>query len=40
MLVPYPGTNLEDSRDAYNYYQSQARMSIEQAFGILVSLKV
>ncbi|CAN0226158.1 unnamed protein product, partial [Scytosiphon promiscuus] len=36
MIVPYPGTNLERSRDVTNYYQSQGRMVIEQAFGILV----
>ncbi|CAM9563148.1 unnamed protein product, partial [Hapterophycus canaliculatus] len=36
MIVPYPGSNLERSRDVINYYQSQGRMVIEQAFGILV----
>ncbi|CAN0370138.1 unnamed protein product, partial [Ectocarpus sp. 12 AP-2014] len=36
VLVPYPGTALTRSQDAYNFYQSQARISIEQAFGILV----
>ncbi|CAN0577697.1 unnamed protein product, partial [Ectocarpus sp. 12 AP-2014] len=36
VLVPYPGTALTVSQDAYNFYQSQARISIEQAFGILV----
>lgn len=40
MLVPYPGTNLDSSRDTFNYYQSQARMPIEQAFGILVSVEI
>lgn len=38
MIVPYPGSNLDRSRDVTNYYQSQGRMVIEQAFGILVSL--
>ncbi|CAN0420662.1 unnamed protein product, partial [Pylaiella littoralis] len=37
VLVPYPGTAISRSQDAYNFYQSQARISIEQAFGILVS---
>lgn len=37
VLVPYPGTALTLSQDAYNFYQSQARISIEQAFGIMVS---
>ncbi|CAB1107655.1 unnamed protein product [Ectocarpus sp. CCAP 1310/34] len=36
VLVPYPGTSLTRSQDAYNFYQSQARISIEQAFGIMV----
>ena len=36
MMVPYPGTNLEWSYDSFNFYQSQARMAIEQTFGILV----
>ncbi|CAN0231368.1 unnamed protein product, partial [Ectocarpus sp. 6 AP-2014] len=36
VLVSYPGTALTLSQDAYNFYQSQARVSIEQAFGILV----
>ena len=39
MLLPYPG-NLDSSRDTFNYYQSQARMPIEQAFGILVSVEI
>ena len=36
VLVPFPGTNLSASQDAYNFYQSQCRMAIEQTFGILV----
>lgn len=39
MLVPYPGTELEHSMDTFNYYQSQVRISIEQTFGIMVSLQ-
>ncbi|CAN0179766.1 unnamed protein product, partial [Ectocarpus fasciculatus] len=39
VLVPYPGTALTRSQDAYNFYQSQARISIEQAFGILVGTR-
>lgn len=37
VLVPFPGTNLSTSQDAYNFYQSQCRMAIERTFGILVS---
>ena len=37
VLVPFPGTKLSASQDAYNFYQSQCRMAIEQTFGILVS---
>ena len=36
VLVPYPGKGLPVSQDAYSYYQSQCRMAIEQAFGIMV----
>jgi len=36
VLVPFPGTVLSMSQDAYNYYQSQLRMAIEQTFGIMV----
>lgn len=36
VLVPFPGTALTISQDAFNYYQSQCRMAIEQAFGIMV----
>jgi len=38
ILVPFPGTSLSVSQDAFNYYQSQSRMAIEQTFGILVSV--
>lgn len=37
MIVPYPGCNLPPDQDAFNYFQSQGRMSIEQTFGIMVS---
>lgn len=37
VLVPFPGTTLTPSQDAFNYYESQCRMAIEQAFGIMVS---
>ena len=37
ILVPFPGTTLSVSQDAYNFYQSQCRMAIEQTFGIMVS---
>lgn len=39
VLVPFPGTNLSPSQDSYNSYQSQARMAIEQTFGILVRFR-
>lgn len=37
MLVPFAGTRLDMSQDAYNFCQSQARMTIEQTFGIMAS---
>lgn len=37
VLVPYPGTNLPTFHDAFNFWQSQGRISIEQTFGIMVS---
>lgn len=36
VLVPYPGTKLSASEDAYNFYQSQCRISVEKTFGIMV----
>ncbi|CAM9456867.1 unnamed protein product [Phaeothamnion confervicola] len=36
LLVPYPGAHLDPHRDAFNFYQSQVRIRIEQAFGLLV----
>ncbi|CAN0538118.1 unnamed protein product, partial [Laminaria digitata] len=40
VLVPLPGTNLSPGQDAYNLYQSQARMAIEQMFCILVRFNI
>ena len=36
MSVPYPTTS-SGPRDAYNYYQSQVRINIECAFGVLTN---
>jgi len=36
LLTPYPGKLLPRDKDAYNFYLSQLRVKIEQAFGILV----
>ncbi|CAB1105047.1 unnamed protein product [Ectocarpus sp. CCAP 1310/34] len=36
LLTPYPGKLLPRDQDAYNFYLSQLRVKIEQAFGILV----
>ena len=35
MATPYQGGNLSGSRDAYNFYHSQLRITIECAFGCL-----
>ncbi|CAN0438469.1 unnamed protein product, partial [Scytosiphon promiscuus] len=37
VLVPFPGVSLSVSQDAFNFYQLQGRMSIEQTYGIMVS---
>lgn len=37
VLIPYRGRGLPEFEDAYNYYQSQVRMNIECAFGMLVN---
>jgi hypothetical protein len=37
LLTPHPGRNLSEPKDCFNYWQSSARIFIEQAFGILVS---
>lgn len=40
-LVPYPNPGPNDkSRDAFNFYLSQLRMSMEQTFGIMVIERV
>ena len=36
MAIPIPGKYLSRYQDAYNFYLSQIRITIEQAFGILV----
>lgn len=36
MLVPFPGKNLSADKIAFNFFQSQVRINIECAFGILV----
>jgi DDE superfamily endonuclease len=36
VLTPYPGRKLSVGKDCFNYWQSSARIMIEQAFGILV----
>jgi hypothetical protein len=37
LLIPYSGaTKLNPSRDAFNFFLSQLRIRIEQAFGMLV----
>ena len=38
LLVPYSGVDkLDPSKDAFNFYLSQLRIRIEQAFGVLVN---
>ncbi|CAB1096435.1 unnamed protein product [Ectocarpus sp. CCAP 1310/34] len=39
MLVPYPGCDLDADQQAFNFFQSQGRMCIEQTFGIMVHLR-
>lgn len=36
VLTPWPGRNIEASKDCFNYWLSSARITIEQAFGVLV----
>ncbi|CAN0265310.1 unnamed protein product, partial [Discosporangium mesarthrocarpum] len=36
LLTPYPGTYLCPGEDAFNFFHSQPRIKVEQAFGILV----
>ncbi|CAN0024068.1 unnamed protein product [Pylaiella littoralis] len=37
LLTPYPGKDLPNGEDAFNFFLSQLRVKIEQSFGILVS---
>ena len=37
LLTPYYGTNLEPSKVAFNYYLSELRVKIEQAFGYMLT---
>jgi DDE superfamily endonuclease len=36
LMTPWPGRRLSMERDCFNYWQSSARIHIEQAFGMLV----
>ena len=36
LLTPYPGKGLDSELDAYNFFQSQLRIRVEQSFGLLV----
>lgn len=36
LIVPFPGAALRDHEDAFNFYLSQLRITIERAFGMLV----
>ena len=36
MGTPLPGLNISAAEDAYNFYHSQVRITIERVFGILV----
>ena len=37
LLTPWPGRKLSTAKDCFNYWQSSARIFIEQAFGMLVA---
>lgn len=37
IVCPWPGKNLPVEKDCFNYWQSSARIHIEQAFGMLVA---
>ena len=37
LLTPIPGRGLSVEQDAYNFYQSKTRITIERAFGVLVA---
>eukprot|EP00951_Prasinocladus_malaysianus_P018090 scaffold143736_cov17-Prasinocladus_malaysianus.AAC.1 len=34
VATPYPGCNLDEDKDAFNFYHSRTRMIVEQAFGL------
>ena len=36
VLTPWPGRNITESKDCFNFWLSSARIHIEQAFGMLV----
>ncbi|KAL7485330.1 hypothetical protein ACHAW6_010944 [Cyclotella cf. meneghiniana] len=40
MFMPIPGKDITDNKEAYNFYLSQIRITIEWAFEILVHLLV
>lgn len=37
VLVPFPGANLDQRKDTFNFFLSQLRIRVEMAFGLLVS---
>jgi hypothetical protein len=37
MITPYSGKQLDSRKDAFNFYQSSTRITIERAFGCLVA---
>ena len=37
LLVPFPGQNLDQRMDSFNYFLSQLRIRIENAFALLVA---
>jgi hypothetical protein len=36
MITPYWGTSLPEDQESFNFWQSQLRITIERAFGILI----
>ncbi|CAM9362917.1 unnamed protein product [Discosporangium mesarthrocarpum] len=38
LLTPYPGTCLCPAEDVFSFFHSQARIAVEQAFGILMMM--
>eukprot|EP00951_Prasinocladus_malaysianus_P004139 scaffold29253_cov31-Prasinocladus_malaysianus.AAC.2 len=34
VATPYPGCDLDQEKDAFNFYHSRTRMTVEQAFGL------